>query len=158
MPSSPVVSSTPWVTWLLIVTGWVVVHYLTLTRERQKEVRDLKMRLVDRILEVERRGCLFHQAAIFSPDEAGALVAEIGRISAEIARLPLSTLRVPKKAVVRFRASITLANFDLTRFQPQPATSLLLSNISLAAEGLINALEHAYDARYLSRWWQAFRI
>lgn len=146
------------ITWLLIVVGWVTVHYLTHTRERQKEVRELKTNLIERILEIERRSIVFHQSANYNQDEARALLAEIERVSSGISRRPLLLLALQPKVMRLFRSSITLKNFDPTSFQPQSATSKLLSDISLRTESLTAALEQAYAQRYLNAWWQAFRV
>ena len=146
------------ITWALIVAGWVTVHYLTLTRERQKEIRELKAKLVERILEIESRSISFHQASNYSQDDARSLVAEIERVSSAIARKPLSILAIEPKAVTQFRRSITLKNFDPSAFSPQSANSRLLNDISLRTEALTDALEEAYANRYLNLWWQAFRV
>lgn len=146
------------ITWGLIVVGWVTVHYLTLTRERQKEIRELKSKLVERILAIEQSSISFHQASNYSQDGARLLVAEIERVSSAIARKPLSILAIEPKAVTQFRRSITLRNFDLSRFSTQSANSRLLNDISLGTEALADALEEAYANRYLNSWWQAFRV
>ncbi|MCX7176016.1 MAG: hypothetical protein NT159_19250 [Proteobacteria bacterium] len=146
------------ITWLLIVAGWVIVHYLTLTRERQKEIRDLKSKIVEHILEIEKRSIAFHQSPNHRPDEARNLVAEIDRVITTIARQPLSLLCISPLVLRQFRSGITLKNFDPSRFQAQPSTSRLLSDISLHTEALINALEQAYAGRYLNKWWQVFRV
>lgn len=146
------------VTWLLVAVGWVIVHYLTVTRERQKEIRELKSKVIERILDIEQRAIAFHQASSHSADEARGLLAEIERISSAISRQPLSVLSVDPKARRQFRRSVTLRNFDLSNFHPQAANSKLLSDISLAAECLTNSLEQAYAGRYLSQWWQVFRV
>lgn len=146
------------ITWLLIIAGWVIVHYLTLTRERQKEIRDLKSKIVEYILEIEKRSIAFHQSPNHNSDEARNLVAEIGRVSTAIARRPLSLLCISPRVIRQFRSGVTLKNFDPSSFQSQPATSRLLSDISLRTEALINALEEAYSRRYLHGWWQVFRV
>lgn len=146
------------ITWLLIVAGWVIVHYLTLTRERQKEIRDLKSKLVEHIFEIEKRSIAFHQLPNHNPDEARNLVAEIDRVSTAIARQPLSLLGISPKVIRLFRSGVTLKNFDPSSFQSQPATSRLISDISLHTEALTYALEQAYSRRYLTEWWQAFRV
>lgn len=146
------------ITWALIVVGWVIVHYLSLTRERQKEVRELKSKLVERILDIERRAIIFHQASNHCFDETRSLISEIDRVASAIARQPMSLLSIQPKLVRQFRSGITLRNFDASGFQPQMATSRLLADISLRTDGLIDALEQAYARRYLDRWWQAFRV
>lgn len=146
------------ITWMLIVAGWMTVHYLTLTRERQKEIRELKSKLVERILEIECRSISFHQASNYSQDDARSLVADIERVSSAIARKPLSILAIEPKHVTQFRRSITLKNFDPTAFGTQSANSRLLNDISLRTEALIDALEEAYANRYLDLWWQAFWV
>lgn len=125
------------ITWVLIVVGWLIVHYLTLTRERQKEIRELKSKLIERILEIENRSISFHQASSYSQDEARSLVAEIERVSSTIARKPLSSLAIEPKVVAQFRRSITLKNFDQSIFNSQSANSRLLHDISLRTETLM---------------------
>lgn len=146
------------ITWGLIVLGWVTVHYLTLTRERQKEIRELKSKLIEQILQVESRAIAFHQASNYSQDEARALVAEISRVSSAINRKPLAILSIDPKTVAKFRRSVTLVNFDQSRFTSQSANGRLVTDISLHTEKLTSALEEAYAVRYLDAPWQAFRV
>lgn len=146
------------ITGVLVVSGWVIVHYLTHTRERQKEIRELKSKLVDRILAVEQGAFAFHQAPHHNSDKARALVAEISRVSTAIAMQPLACLAVEPKVVRLFRSSVTLKNFEPSGFQAQSSDSALLCDISLRVEALIAAIENAYANRYLSKWWQTFRV
>jgi len=148
----------PMGTWVVIVAGWIVVHFLTVTRERQKEIRDLKSRLVERILEIEKRSIDFHQAEIYSLENGSWIIAEIHRASKSLSRQPLSSLGVKPEVVKKFRQSITGRNFDLSSFVPQRSASDLVRAISACAEDLSEDVERAYASKYLTSWWQIFRV
>jgi len=145
-------------TWLVVVTGWLVVHFFTVMRERQKEIRELKSRLVERVLEIEKRSICFHQAQSYSYENGAWLVAEIDRVSKTLSRRPLSSLAVRPEVIKRFRQSITRRNFDFTSFVPQLSNSELIFAIFAGALDLTEELEKAYESRYLDSWWQLFRV
>ena len=143
---------------ILIVVGWVIVHHLTVVRERRREILDLKDRLVDRIVDVESRAIAFHEASAFVPTAARDLVSSVTRIAFDIAEPPFSWFQINPGLVVQFRRSVTYRNFDSSRFRSQPADSKVILALSIAAEELARAINHAYFDRYFARWWQAFRV
>lgn len=146
------------VTWLLVILGWIVVHYLTVVRERQKEVGDLKTQVVESILQVERDAIAFHQSAGHDSERARMLVTDLSRIGQAIANPPICMLCVHSRPVREFRKSVTLRNFDPTNFRSQHPSSRLVSEITRCADDLIAAIKNSYSSRYLEKWWQCFRV
>lgn len=146
------------ITWILIVAGWIIVHYLTVTRERHKEIREQKSNLCSAIIEIEKNAIAFHQSLDFNPDLARNLMSSICRISNSISKPPLKNLRVAPDHIKKFRQSITLKNFEKRDFLTLEPNSRIISNISLSTERLINALDDSYSIKYMSRWWQIFKI
>ncbi len=146
------------VTWLLVVIGWVVVHYLTVVRERQKEIRELKNQVVDAILRVERAAIAFHQSSGHDSDAARTLVTDLSRIGRTIGSPPLRILCVESKSVKEFRKSVTLRNFDPSDFRSQQPSSNLVSEITRCADDLILSIDNSYASRYLDKWWHCFRV
>lgn len=146
------------ITWFLVITGWVVVHYLSAVRDRQKDIRELKLKTVQAIIDAEKLAIDFHTAGSFDLGKTQQLTSMIQRISTDMTRHPLATFQNYSSMVKEFRQAITLQNFDISRFQRQQASSKIISNINYATEQIIRALETGYDNRYMRAWWQIFRI
>lgn len=146
------------ITWFLVITGWVVVHYLSAVRDRQKDIRDLKLKTIQAIIDTEKLAIDFHMAANFDLGKTQQLTSMIQRISCDMTRPPLATFQNFSSVVKEFRQSITLQNFDISRFQRQQASSKIISKINYTTEQIIRALETGYDNRYMRAWWQIFRI
>lgn len=145
------------VTWLLVIAGWIIVHYLTVTRERQKEVRDEAKTICREIHELELRATNFHRSPTHDFGEAQAILSQMNRISSALASKPLSNLGVAPAEVRRFRQSVTLRNFDPRGFEPQTPDSALIRDIGLRSEQLAASVNECVARRYLDHWWQTFR-
>lgn len=146
------------ITWFLVISGWVVVHYLSAVRDRQKDIRDLKLKTIQTIIDAERLAIDFHTAVSFDLGKTQQLTSMIQRISTDMTRPPLVTFQNYSNVVKEFRQAITLQNFDISRFQRQQASSKIVADINYATEQIIRAFETGYDNRYMRAWWQIFRI
>lgn len=144
-------------TWGLIVIGWVVVHYLSVIRDRHKDSRDMKDRLIKQIIDLEKEAIGFHQAAQHDSQKAMEILSTIQRVSSALNRAPISLLKLDPIYIKSLRRSITLSNFDPGKFKPQSTDSKIFSNISVSASNVIEAIETKFSARYLTAWWQIFR-
>lgn len=146
------------VTWVLVILGWVVVHYLTVVHDRQKEIRDLKLRVIQEITEIETLAIEFHTAKDFDSSKAQKITSMIQRVSSDMTRPPLASFQNYSGVAKEFRQAITLKNFDASKFHSQQASSEIVTDISYAAEKITRALEIGYDNRYMRAWWQVFRV
>ncbi len=146
------------VTWVLVILGWVVVHYLTVVRDRQKEIRDLKLKVIQAISEAETMAIEFHTAKGFDSAKAQKITSMIQRISSDMTRPPLASFQNYSSVAKEFRQAITLKNFDASQYLSQQTSSEIVADISYAAEKITRILEIGYDNRYMRAWWQVFRV
>ncbi len=145
------------VTWVLVVLGWVLVHYLTTVRERRKEVAEIVSALIDRIYELEERAVKFHSANTFDDFGARAIVTDVTRIAMDLVTPPFSVFGIAPERVKRMRQSMTYWNFEAARFSPQSATSDLIGKIGSTTDDLARAVRKKYHDRYYRHWWQFLR-
>jgi hypothetical protein len=141
------------VTWCLVVFGWVVVHCLTVKRERQKEVRDLKSLLIEKIERIEQQATEFHTSDTHDFQRAQQLIGDISRVGKQLTGLQLKCLEVAPKYIRQFRQSITSKNLDKTSFEKQTPDSPVVRDIFTASTQLIDAIESAYTSKYFAQNW-----
>lgn len=144
-------------TWGFIVAGWVVVHYLSAIRDRHKDSRDIKDKLIGRIIDLEKKAIEFHQLDQHDSQKGMEILSDIQRISSALGRAPLSLLQIETDHIKELRRAMTLHNFDQGSFKQQPADSKIFPRINLATEKLTEVIESKFSARYLTAWWQIFR-
>jgi len=137
------------ITWVLILGGWFVVHRATLVRERRKERRELANNAIDALnsLAIEARN--FHIASAFDEHRADLLRYRIGRMILSLQRQPLSELDLPIGRMVRLRKSITLKNMDQSSFSAQQPNSPVLMDIRSAVDDLVDAIDAARERCWL---------
>ena len=145
------------VTWLLVILGWVLVHYLTTVRERRKDIGEAVAGLVDRIYELEDDAIKFHKAESFDHFAARDIVTEVSRVSMDLVTAPFSALRIRPDLMKQVRRSMTLQNFEEARFKSLPANNQVIGKIGAAADDLARAVRGQYHDRYYSHWWQCMR-
>lgn len=146
------------VTWVLVILGWVVVHYLAVVRERQNDAHKQVQELVTSLYDLEAAAIAFHQNPTFDGSVARSLLSKVDRIARALAQPPLRKLNVPTFSRKTLRQSITLRNFDQSSFQPQAESSSLLAGVSVATQRVIEEVEEALATRFHERWWQVFRV
>lgn len=147
-----------YIAWVIIIFGWLVIHFLSATRDRHKDIRESIHRLFNTILEIESKAVKFHQSINYDQEAARSLLTEISRLIESISQDPLNHMPQPLQQVKQFRRSITLRNFDLSNFHPLPPNSPHIAKITLATDELKSAISLAYSTRYTSHWWQIFRL
>lgn len=145
-----------WFSVMLIIAGWVVVHHLSVIRERQKEIRERKDKLIQTIYEIEKAAICFHQSGNFNEEAARLLLVSLLRISPEIKLLPF--ISKESKHFIELRRSVTYTNFDSSKFVSQQPTSKLVAKINQATDDLVTQIETDYSSRYLSGWSQSLRL
>lgn len=142
----------PWwtnvITWVLVLLGWLAVHYATLARERRKERRELAKAVIDALRSLELEALRFHTAATFDSILVDQLIYQTGRAIRSLQRVPMSDLNLPLGRMIRVRKTITLRNCDRSSFQTQRAGSPILLEIRGAVDDLVDSIEEARDARW----------
>jgi hypothetical protein len=146
------------VTWFLVVVGWVVVHYLTVIRERQKDFAERVKTITATIYELEAEAIAFHESEIYDPSKGRRIVVSIDRIAKALSKPPLSKLLVSTAHTIALRRSITLRNFDKSGFTRQGEDSSIIAGIARACQRLIDAIDEGHTKRYLDAWWKVFRV
>lgn len=146
------------VTWVLIVCGWVVVHYLSAVRDRQREIAALAEAVEVEISKLALDAVAFHFRDTHDFQASVSITSKISRISRRLQVGPLSRLNVPAGLVVALRQAITLRNFDASSFKKLNQDAKQIRDIGQAAEDLSGSVEDLYATRYLANPLQIFRI
>lgn len=158
MPASAPNDISPFVTWGLVIVGWVAVHYLTGVRERQKEIREAVNKLLDNIAKLEKESVGFHCGETFNHEMAHELTSSIASIRRRLSSQPLIKLAVSPERVLKLRQAVTLDNFDVKGFKTQAPTSPIILGIRGICEDLTISVEQGYAQRYLRSWTQSLRV
>lgn len=137
------------ISWVIIFVGWAVVSGQHNKRETRKETKERLQLLFKHLDEIEDAAFLYHTSKSPDPLLARRIRRDIEQISPRI-RL---AIRGPMKcaysgALVRFRQSITLHNFDSATFAPKQTHEQLLDEIVSAKNALVYCLESAYNHAY----------
>lgn len=136
-------------TWLLIVLSWFAVHYFAKRRDQCKEARERLDQLIFTLRGIEDKAIQFHQSTSYKGDMARTLVFDIQRIIAKLKRHPFGSFNVEPNLQKELRQSITLKNFDSSKFSYQPENSLILSKVANAVDDIEDQLEKEYERIYL---------
>ena len=140
------------ITWLLVIAGWVVVHFLGEARERRKEVRSELDEIFAELREIEAAACSLHCAEEFSGVDGRQVLVSLESVERRILRLRLFDDLEFSRAIVSLRQAISLKNFGSSEFIKQDGDSPILDEISWATEELIDALDSGYRTRYPERF------
>ncbi|CAN5874469.1 hypothetical protein BH11PSE12_BH11PSE12_20730 [soil metagenome] len=135
------------ITWFLVVFGWVSTHFLTLRREKRKEVRSNLDIIKKQLAELEKDAVSFHTSTEHSAEKSRAILLKIQRIFKEI-ELESNIKKDTSSLRSKLRKSITLANFDKSAFATIGHDSDLLDKVSSAHDNLITQLECNYIKFY----------
>lgn len=137
----------PWwvhlVTWVVVATGWFIVHRATLARERRREKRDSAKQLVSDLHDLEKSAREFHGAGHFDEYSATALAMRCDRMIKMSQRLPFDELKIDPGLLKSLRQAITCRNIDRSAFSQQAANSEIQRNIRIATDDLVDAVEEA---------------
>jgi hypothetical protein len=128
-------------TWLLVISGWVVVHRMTLNRERRKEKRDIAETAIKNLIELEAEAVKFHCDDHFDAQAMNSILWKTNRLISSFNRAPMCELLLTSVSLKELRQSITLKNFDCTGFIPQSVHSRIVTDICLAVDKLIVYIE-----------------
>ena len=136
-------------TWIIVVVGWYVVHYLSNKRDQRKETRDRLDQFISVLREIEGKANKFHQSEAYKGEIARVLVFDIQRIFAKLKRHPFSSFEVSPNLLKELRQAITLKNFDSSKFSCQPVNSAILNNIANTVDDMEDQLEKEYERLYI---------
>jgi len=136
-------------TWIIIIIGWFVVHHLSSKRDQRKDTRERLDQYGLGLRTLEEQAIKFHQSSSYQADDARRLLFDIQRCHTKLNRHPFCSFEVSPALRKQLRQSITLRNFDASKFTCQPANSPILGNIANAFDELENQLEKEYERIYL---------
>lgn len=136
------------VTWGLVLAGWVVVHKMTLFRERRKENRDAVTRFIDEMKAVEDMAIRFHTADKFDAEGSHSLICRVGRLNRMLQRQPLKALNMSLALMIRFKKGLTLKNTDASSFKMHGHHSDLVVGIRDVTNDMLEAIEAAKNEKF----------
>lgn len=136
-------------TWIIVIIGWFVVHHLSTKRDQRKEARERLDQYIFELRALEERAIKFHQSPSYQADMARALLFDIQRCHAKLNRSPFCLFEISPALKKQMRQSITLRNFDTSKFSCQPANSPILGNMANAFDDIEDQLEKEYERIYL---------
>ncbi|MDR4485510.1 MAG: hypothetical protein R3B95_20330 [Nitrospirales bacterium] len=146
-PDNPFLAQIP--TWLIVVTGWYVVHRLTLKRDERKEARERVDVFLSLLRNIEDKAILFHQSEVFRGDIARALRFDIQRAIGRLKRHPFAKFKIDPNLSRELRHAITYRNFEPSKFVTQFEQSSILSDIANAVDDIEEQMEREYEKIYL---------
>ena len=125
-------------TYISVVAGWMVVHFLTAFRDTKKEWREFSRETVRFVDSIEKNAFSYHSAI----DRDLSLEKEI---KLDLAVLDLRFNLIRKHLSLRneisfFRSAITLENFETASFVQKNYQSEVLQSIAYEANILREAL------------------
>ncbi len=120
---------------VLVVIGWIIVHKLSSSRERQAGLRKSCLDLVQDLEKLERMAIAYHTSYRRDKKLEFQLKQLIQRLGLKIEILTVKTGK--KYSIEKVRKSITLNNFETTHFIKQAIDSDIVADIQYEIEQLI---------------------
>lgn len=108
--------------------GWLVVHILTIKRDKDKEFRDFCRETILYIQTIEKEAIEYHSSKIRHQNMEAALKADIAFLDVRFMFIQKTDPNF-KNQISFFRSAITLNNFESANFSQQVSTSKILSDI-----------------------------
>jgi hypothetical protein len=136
------------VTWLLVITGWVIINYQHNKRETRKEVRAQINRLRDMLGELEELAKQYHTAAQHSEPEAKRIKLMLQRVSYELEYLNLLDRIDRDISMIALRKAITYHNFDSQKHVSQDLGGELMAGIYASVDAILNVHELEFRSRF----------
>ncbi|MCX7091894.1 MAG: hypothetical protein NTY50_00365 [Methylobacter sp.] len=138
------------VTWLLVISGWLLVNHQNNVREKRKEIRTILDKTQSFLDEVEIEAIKYHTSQE-SSDLAFQLKRSLNqKLRNRLDILALRNLNIEKcyPHLKKLRQAVTLENFDTSSFKPQNLEDDVIKNIWLAKDKLSQELEKSFATRY----------
>lgn len=145
------------ITWVLVVGGWVFVHFQNKVFQERRELRSALDKLILYIDKLKSDAITYHTVE----SEASSLLSNrvksaIKNISSSIRRTELGSELVNSE-VVAVRKSITLDNFESNDYFPRGHSSALILEIIGSLDDLKDALEVRYVSLYRNSFFSCSR-
>lgn len=137
-----------WVGWVLIVIGWVIVHYLTSWRELNKIKADLAVKLVQKIVDLEKRVVEYHCGESRNEFEEIGILTDFSEVSADIPFVGCDSEQV-STAFVEFKKKALLQNFRTKQFERQELVGSLILDVVSAGLDFRNVLKREISGALL---------
>lgn len=125
--------------WLLIVIGWVVVHYLSRHRDLAKRRRDFCSETRKLIEEIERQSIEYHTSTTRLHELEKAIKQSLDRLERRI-NVQKAHLGITTQEMIHFRQIVTASNFETAQFSQQETYGKLINSISAQANELCDKL------------------
>lgn len=130
-----------WDAIILIILGWVVVHFFSRQRDLKKDARSFALQTANHVTKIEEKAIAYHVASARNESAEKELILLINDLDTRMMILK-KKLKL-KNDVSFFRAAITLDNFNTHEFNPQSYSSEIINDISYQATQLRDALYRA---------------
>jgi len=135
------------ITWLLVITGWVIINHQQNIRETRKELRSNLDEIKLSLISIEKKSIKYHMNDI-DASLASEIKLSISRVSTEIKLLALLDKETQKTLIKTFRQAITLNNFDADNHVSYNYGSELILEISSTVDEISIALEQTFRNKY----------
>ncbi len=127
----------------MVPGGWIIVHLLSVRRERRSEWRKLAHSAVADVEKIEELALGYHKAENRNIEMEEEILKRMERLESKMVLLSRTLKSFDQNSMKKFRRAITMKNFQSNEFKRQETTSQILKNI-LARTTLI--IEQLYTA------------
>ncbi len=126
---------------ILLLVGWVVVHRLSVKREKDKEKRQLGEKIIGIVEELELTAKAYHTRSGRLEVDEEKIWSSLAKIERGLQRMHLARNIQDNMHIIRLRMAITYKNFGNDPFEKQSEDSKLIANITIAAEEMISFID-----------------
>jgi predicted nuclease with TOPRIM domain len=134
-------------TFITVITGWVIVNWQNNKREERKELRSSLNDIVTNIEALEEDAIRYHTSLDRNIPLEKSITLKITRLSAKVRYLRFESESL-KSNFIELKKSITLDNFETSRFSQQTPESDLIDSISYSSDQLKDSLEDEFSKLY----------
>ena len=104
---------------IIIIFGWVIVHYLSKRRDIQNFNRKNLETIYDLLHSLEEEAIQFHTSSSYNKEKSSHIYSQISHLERKINRLGFIKNEDFSSEIKCIRQSVTLANFDCSNFKQQ---------------------------------------
>jgi hypothetical protein len=135
------------ITLITVIFGWIIVNWQNNRREERKEVRSSLSSIIEEITSIEDLATTYHSADSRDRDNEKLINQKITRLSAKIRHLRFESIEV-NNLFIELKKSITLDNFETSKFIQQSPHSEIIDSINLYSEQLQDLLETEFSNNF----------
>ncbi len=136
------------VTWALVVGGWIVINRQHNRREARKEIRAKLDKVCKDFTDLEKLAESYHMADTHSVVTARQIKLSLQRVVYSVDHLGLIKHQARDFKIIALRRAITFENFDTSAHSAQDPNGDLIAGINAAIDDLTNALETAFRDQF----------